>query len=254
MIRDHLFGKRAPADPLFRWRGGETSRLEGFSDGVFAVTLTLLIVSVDVPKTYYQLWQTIRDLPVFLACFLTLMMAWRYHYMFFRRYGLEDFLTSVLNAAFLFLILLYAYPLRFLVTFLWRLILGEGTDAMFAVPEGVEWAQSNHDQREGMMYFYGLGLVGVFGLLALMVLHAYRLRRVLDLDELECFLTRMSIATNLITVGVASLSLLVLLLGGQPGFSGVIYFLMAPLHTAAGVYGGLRGEKIKVRLAASSSS
>jgi hypothetical protein len=34
MIREHLFHKRAPADPMFRWRGGDVSRLEGLSDGV----------------------------------------------------------------------------------------------------------------------------------------------------------------------------------------------------------------------------
>jgi hypothetical protein len=43
MIREHLFEKRLPTDPLFRWRGGGVSRVEGFSDGVFAVILTLLI-------------------------------------------------------------------------------------------------------------------------------------------------------------------------------------------------------------------
>ena len=75
MIREHLFHKRAPADPMFRWRGGEISRLEGLSDGVFAVTLTLLIVSVNVPTTFYELWRTIRDIPVFLASFVLLMMA-----------------------------------------------------------------------------------------------------------------------------------------------------------------------------------
>jgi len=54
LIREHLFDKRAPADSMFRWRGGDVSRLEGLSDGVFAVTLTLLVVSLDVPNTFYE--------------------------------------------------------------------------------------------------------------------------------------------------------------------------------------------------------
>lgn len=85
MIREHLFHKRAPADPLFRWRGGEVSRLEAFSDAVFAVTLTLLIVSGTPPKNFDDLWLTFRDLPVFLVSFAMLMMAWYYYYQFFRR-------------------------------------------------------------------------------------------------------------------------------------------------------------------------
>lgn len=56
--------KRAAANPLFRWRGGEVSRLEAFSDAVFALTLTLLVASTTAPKTFHQLWLTFRDLPV----------------------------------------------------------------------------------------------------------------------------------------------------------------------------------------------
>ena len=168
MIREHLFDRRVATDALFRWRGGDVSRLEGLSDGVFAVTLTLLIVA-QPPTTFYGLWLVIRDIPVFLTCFTLLMLAWRYHYLFFRRYGLEDFATSLLNGVFLFLVLFYAYPLKFLATFLWRSILGDDNLSMFVVPEGVDWAGDGF-QRAGMMYFFGLGVVGVFGVLAACVL------------------------------------------------------------------------------------
>ena len=35
MIREHLFDKRAPADSMFRWRGGDVSRRSAVKDGVF---------------------------------------------------------------------------------------------------------------------------------------------------------------------------------------------------------------------------
>lgn len=248
MIREHLFDKRTTVDSMFRWRGGEVSRIEGLSDGVFAVTLTLLVVSVQVPETFYELWRTLRDLPVFLVCFIMLMMAWRYHYLFFRRYGLEDFLTQLLNGAFLFLILFFAYPLKFLARFLWHLILGESNDPMFVLPEGVVWGQGEYFQRAGMMVVYGLGVVGVFGLLAAMVYRAYRLRDELELDELERFLTRAAIRAHLVSVVVALLSLAVLVMGGQPGFAGVTYFLMFPLHTILGFHTGIVANRIQARL------
>lgn len=242
MIREHLFEKTVPTDALFRWRGGAVSRLEGLSDGVFAVTLTLLIVSLSVPTTYYELWQTIRDLPVFLICFTALMMAWRSHYLFFRRYGLEDFLTSTLNAAFLFLILFYAYPLKFLATFLWHLILGVPSAGMFALPSSVDPSSffTNLEQRAGMMYFYGAGVVGVFGVLFLMTWRAWSLREALELDELERFQTRMSLRAHFATTAIASLSLLVLMLGAAPGYAGIVYFLMAPVQTVHGFWSGHR--------------
>ncbi len=244
MIREHLFSKRIPTDPMFRWRGGEMSRLEGLSDGVFAVTLTLLVVSLEVPDTFQELWLTIRDLPVFLVSFVMLLMAWRYHYLFFRRYGLEDFLTSVLNGAFLFLIMFYAYPLKFVATFLWKMILGDDLGPMFAFPEGTAAAFPADAARAGMMYFYGIGAIGVFGLLALMLLRAYRLRDQLELDELERYLTRGSIRAHLISVGVAVLSITVLAVTGSPPLAGVTYFLMGPLHAAHGFWHGSRAERM----------
>jgi uncharacterized membrane protein len=52
----------------FRWRGGEITRLEGFSDAVFAFALTLLVVSLEVPHTFDELLDTIRGFPAFGIC------------------------------------------------------------------------------------------------------------------------------------------------------------------------------------------
>lgn len=243
MIREHLFHKRAPADPLFRWRGGEVSRLEAFSDAVFAVTLTLLIVSGSVPSTFHELWLTIRDLPVFLVSFAMLMMAWYYHYQFFRRYGLEDFTTNLLNTGFLFVVVFFAYPLKFLATFLWYLIVDRGAvDGMFVVPPDALWQFSSLEAREMMMYFYGFGIIGVFGLLALMVGRALSRREVLELDPLEVYMSRTSLGHHLITAGVALGSIGILLTGVQPGLAGVFYFVLGPLHGIFGWQRGMRAE------------
>ncbi|MEZ5963937.1 MAG: TMEM175 family protein [Planctomycetota bacterium] len=247
-LREHLFQRRIGSDRLFRWRGGEVSRVEGLSDGVFALTLTLLVVSVDVPGTLYELWHTVRDLPVFLACFVLLMWAWSQHYLFFRRYGLEDLPTRVLNSVFLFLVLFYAYPTKFVATFLWRGVLGEPMEAMFATPPGVEW-MSSYRQRATMMLFYGLGFVGVFGSLAAMSSWAYRRRDELELDELERFLTRGTVITHLLTAGVAAVSVALVLLGVQPGWSGVVYFALGPLHAVWGYWVGRRAAQLDAQLA-----
>src|SRR5215469_15706633 len=95
-------------------RRREVSRVEGFSDGVFAFALTLLVVSLDVPKTFEELRHLMRGIPAFAACFALLYQVWWRHYRFFRRYDLEDGYVIALTGALLFVVLLYVYPLKFL--------------------------------------------------------------------------------------------------------------------------------------------
>ena len=47
----------------FRWRGGEVSRIEGLSDAVFALSLTLLVVALEVPRTSDELSAIVWQVP-----------------------------------------------------------------------------------------------------------------------------------------------------------------------------------------------
>jgi hypothetical protein len=114
MIRKHLIGAGTPGEAEFRWRGEEVTRLEGFSDAVFAFTVTLLVVSLEVPKTFPQLIEVLHGFLPFSACFYLLAHVWRQHVLYFRRYGLQDTTATVLNCALLFFVLFYVYPMKFM--------------------------------------------------------------------------------------------------------------------------------------------
>src|SRR5215472_3679531 len=108
----------------FRWRGGEITRLEAFCDVVFGFALTLLVVSLEVPRNYGELMAAMRGFVPFAICFAQPVMIWRAHYIFSRRYGLEDGYTVFLNVVLLFVVLFYVYPLKFVFTMLFLQIIG----------------------------------------------------------------------------------------------------------------------------------
>src|SRR5215204_3661753 len=178
VVRESL-ARRQTGEEDFRWRGKDITRLEGFTDSVFAFAVTLLVVSLEVPDTFDELLTTMRGFVAFAICFYLLLIVWYEHYKFFRRFGLRDFLIVVLNAALLFLVLMYVYPLKFLFTLLIEEIFG------FAESEAIELSQFPL-----LMVIYGAGFVAIQLLFALMYLRAYSLRATLDLDARELSVTR----------------------------------------------------------------
>ena len=50
-------------EQYFRWRGNEISRVEGFTDAVFAFAVTLLVVALEVPHTFEGLLDVLSGRP-----------------------------------------------------------------------------------------------------------------------------------------------------------------------------------------------
>ena len=100
------------------WRGGDISRLEGFSDAVFAIAITLLVVERAIPRNDSEFTSVMWGFIGFGVTFSVLAIFWYNHFLFHRRFGLEDGYTIFLIAVFIFMILFYIYPLKFLAQFL----------------------------------------------------------------------------------------------------------------------------------------
>jgi uncharacterized membrane protein len=223
-----LHPRRTGIAPGFRPRGTEHSRMELFSDAVFAFALTLLVVSLEVPRTFRDLMRSMQGFVAFAVCFAVLMQIWFKHYGFFRRYGLQDMTVRVLNSVLLFIVLFYVYPLKFL----WTNLLG-GERAGFSLAEG-----------RMLLVVYGLGGAAVFLVFVLLYRHAWRLRDELDLSPLERFDTRSAILENLLTAAVPMLSVVMALVLPEHlvGLAGWIYLSYGPLLTWNGIRDG-RGRR-----------
>src|SRR5258707_12956280 len=125
MIRKKLIDKGIGGHKKFRWRSHEISRTEGLSDAVFGFAITLLVVSLEVPKTYSELMYAMRGFGDFAICFTLLFIVWFNQYKFFRRYGLEDSTTLLLTAILLIVVLFYVYPLKFVFTSMFNWFTGD---------------------------------------------------------------------------------------------------------------------------------
>lgn len=251
MIRETLLKREAKVQDGFRLRGlGEVSRIEALSDAVIAFAVTLLVVSLEVPKTFDELLVTMRGFLPFAITFGMLFHVWFIQYKFFRRYGLNDNFTIWMNACLLFVVLFYVYPLKFVWTLLVNALLG--IDAGVRAAGGAVEPAVRVGQMPTMLAVYGAGFAAVFLIFALLYLHAYRKRRALDLSEMETFDTRISLQESALTMLVGLLSVGIAVFGGTRHvlLSGMTYWLIAPLLFAHGTLMGKRRRVIKERTAA----
>lgn len=217
-------------EKYFRWRSGEITRLEAFCDVVFGFALTLLVVSLEVPRDYAELMAAMRGFVPFAVCFAQLVMIWRAQYIFSRRYGLEDTYTMVLNVMLLFVVLFYVYPLKFVFTTLFLELIGS------FVPNSLTYLQASV-----VMRIYAVGFASVFMLFLLMYAHAYKLRRELELSPAETQETRNAVQENGLMVLIAALAFFAAL--HHPAWSGWTYALIGPVLT---VHGTIFGKKVRI--------
>ncbi len=202
----------------------DTTRIEGFSDAVFGFAVTLLVVSLEVPRSYDDMRAAMRMLPAFAASFALLLLVWQEHRTFFKRFGTDDGPLLWLNGALLFTVLAYVYPLKFLM----NLLLGPDGFLAGGIPSGVR-----EEDVPQLMVMYGLGFVALFAVLACMHFRALAVHRRHGASAETLRDIRVHGGASLVYVAIGLASVLVALVGRTGlamGLSGGLYALTGPAH------------------------
>jgi hypothetical protein len=211
----------------FRLRGIAMTRLETFIDAAFAFAVTMMVIAAErVPDDISALLSAFRHVPAFVGSVLVLGIFWRGHWLWSRRYGLEDGVSVVISWALLVTVLIYIYPLKAIFGSMFYLL----SDGGLGQPLGVR----NAAQFRMLFAIYAIGFVAIALEIHLLYLRAWKLREPLRLNERERFLTRAEMMGWSIpmSVGVIALILALTLPEGRIAWSGWVYFSMAILVPA----------------------
>ena len=218
-------------------RGREVTRLEALSDAVFGFSATLLVVSLEVPRTLPELVADLKGFAAFGLSFAALVLIWAVHNAFFRRYGLQDRTTVAINACLLFVVLFYVYPLKFVAEGLAASVFRLQTDAGVRI--------NSWGELSTVFVLYSAGFVAVFACMALLYLHAARSAAALELTAPERAEAYLYFRHYLIFVfvGLLSVGLAAAHVGLRIGLPGIIYALLGPLCWAHGALSGRRSRR-----------
>jgi len=205
------------------WRGGDISRLEALTDAVFAIAITLLIVSHDVPRDYEHFRSVMWGFCGFAFTFFALIAIWYNTFKFHRRFGIEDGYTIFLSSVLIFVVLFYIYPLKFMAQIVINFMILKNS---FGIDFDVGF--SGNIDAIHLFIVYGAGVFFIWLILGLMYLHAYNKRNILELDNNELQITTDAIVANFIVSFVAAASIMLIIV--DMGYlSGWIYFAITPL-------------------------
>ena len=209
----------------FRLRGMQMTRLETFIDAAFAFAITMLvIVAQQIPDDIASLLAAFRHVPTFVCSIFVIGIFWRGHWLWSRRYGLEDGPSILISWSMLVTILIFIYPLKAIFGAMWYFLSDGQVGRPFAV-------HTTETQARTIFAIYALGLIAISAEILLLYLRAWQLREPLRLNARERLVTRGELGGWCIPVGVGMVSLVLALSLpiDRVDWAGWVYFSMAIL-------------------------
>jgi uncharacterized membrane protein len=206
----------------FRLRGMEMTRLETFIDAAFAFAVTMLVISNgQVPGDIPALLAAFKNVPGFVASIAVLSIFWRGHWLWSRRFGLEDGVSILISWMMLVTILIYVYPLKLLFGGMFYYLTGHAVGQLVTA--------NTAGEVRALFAIYGLGFTTISLEILLLNLRAWRLRGPLRLNDHEQSLTRGEITGWSLPaiIGLVSLILALTLPMKRIAWSGWVYITLS---------------------------
>src|SRR5881398_3778470 len=207
----------------FRLRGMEMTRLETFIDAAFAFAISMLVIAAQqIPDNIQALLAAFKNVPTFICSIAVLGIYWRGHWLWSRRYGLEDGVSILISWTMIVTILIFIYPLKAIFGAMWNFL----SDGQVGQPFSLHTTEA---QARTIFAIYALGLIAISAEILLLNLRAWQLREPLRLNAWERLMTRGELTGwgIPVSVGMVSLVFALTLPAGQIQWSGWVYFLMA---------------------------
>src|SRR5216110_1545569 len=212
----------------FRLRGMEMTRLETFIDAAFAFAISMLVIAAQqIPDNIQALLAAFKNVPTFVCSIAVLGIYWRGHWLWSRRYGLEDSVSILISWTMIVTILIFIYPLKAIFGAMWNLISSGQVGQPFSL-------HTTEAEARTIFAIYALGLIALSAEILLLNLRAWQLREPLRLNAREQLMTRGELTGWCIpvSVGIVSLVFSLTLPIEQIAWCGWVYFLMAILVRA----------------------
>jgi hypothetical protein len=164
-----------------------------------------------------------------VASIIVLGIFWRGHWLWSRRYGLEDGVSIFISWAMIVTMLIYIYPLKAIFSSMWFLLSGGRVGHVLGA--------HSESQLRALFAAFALGFTAIALEMVLLNLRAWQLREPLRLNARERAMTFNEVTGWSVPVGVGLVSLVLALClpGTQIQWSGWIYFsmvILVPLHRA----------------------
>ncbi|WP_347925265.1 TMEM175 family protein [Pontimicrobium sp. SW4] len=183
------------------------SRIEAFSDAVFAFSATLMVVSLGSGDSFLELKNNFKNFISFGVSFFVLIALWKLHYNYFRRNSYIDNLIITYNSILLFVVLYFVFPLKSMTSTLLRQV-------------GI-----SIEDLASLFVLYSLGFLLIFLCFSLMYKRAYKNSKTNNVSLL--FYSRHFFI--FVLVSIISIILAIFKIGVTFGLPGFVYAILGPL-------------------------